>query len=372
MLCLLGCSDTIINSIPTEPTGEPSATELGMRLMPPSITLDITGLSQAEIDQVSLGSYLVNGAAGCIGCHNSPAGEHLAGGNEFNVAFLPPDAQGNTTVFARNLTPDPDTGLKLTEAQFIESMKTGKDFHDSANGQGTRMVFMPAQVYRFMLEKDLKAIYAYLKRIPPVRNEIRLSYVPPFPFPPIPTPPLSDESNDPKGVERGLSLINSFSSGSDAEEFANQFHTAVNALSAAERAKVGRGSYLANTLSDCSNCHTDGTPDGNYDGGLYPGTFDVNTTTYLAGGVNIGPLFGLPFELYSSNLTPHAETGLQLTEEQFIQTMRFGADFRRPGGSLRISPHFPTEYRMPIEDYQALYAFLKIIPAIQNEVTVSQ
>ena len=371
LIFLIGCSDDIINSIPTEPEGEPEAIELGLRLIPHNIQIDFEGLSQSQIDQIALGSYYVNGTAGCIGCHNSPTGEYLAGGNEFPVAFLPPDVQGNMSLFARNLTPDPDTGMKLTEAQFIESMKTGKDFHDSESGQDSRMVFMPAQVYRFMLDKDLKAIYAYLKSIPPVRNQLRLSYIPPFPFPPVPPPPLSDESNDPNGVERGLSLINVFSAGPDAEAFSAQFNTKVNAMSATERAKVGRGSYLLNTMADCSNCHTDGTPDGNYDGGLFPGTFDVNTATYLAGGVNLGPLFGLPFNVLSRNLTPNDETGMTLTETQFIEVMRFGADFRRPTGSLRVSPHFPAEFRMTLADFQALYAFLRTVPAIQKEVEIS-
>ncbi|MBT4137515.1 MAG: hypothetical protein HOE48_06340 [Candidatus Latescibacteria bacterium] len=119
--------------MPTEPSSDPATTELGLRLIPHNVEINFEGLSQSQIDQISLGSYLVNGAAGCIGCHNSATGEHLAGGNEFPAFFLPPDIQGNTTLFARNLTPDPDTGLKLTEAQFIEAMKTGKDFHDSEN-----------------------------------------------------------------------------------------------------------------------------------------------------------------------------------------------------------------------------------------------
>lgn len=369
--CFLGCSDDIINSLPTEPSSDPAVAELGLRLIPHTVEINLEGLSQSQIDQISLGSYLVNGAAGCTGCHNSPAGEHLAGGNEFPAFFLPPDIQGNSTLFARNLTPDPETGMKLTEAQFIESMRTGKDFHDSeSTGQDSRMVFMPSQVYRFMLEKDLKAIYAYLKAIPPIRNQLRLSYVPGFPFPPVPPPPLSDETNDPNGVERGLSLINTFASGPDAEAFAAQFNAKVNALSSAERAKVGRGSYLVNTLADCSNCHTDGIPDGNFDSGLIPGTFDVNTTRYLAGGVNLGPLLGAPFEIFSRNLTPHQETGLTLTEEQFVQVMRFGADFRRPNGSLRTNPHFPAEFRMTTDDFLSLYAFLQTVPAIQNEVTI--
>ena len=225
---------------------------------------------------------------------------------------------------------------------------------------------MPVHVYRFMLSEDLKAIYAYLKRLPPIRNPIRLDYVPPFPFPPVPTPPLSGQSAE----ERGRELIPFLSSGPDAEAWIAGFQSTTSNLSAADRSKVDRGSYLINAMSDCNGCHTDGIKDGNYDTGLLPGTFDVNAGAYLAGGVNLGRLFFLPINVFSRNLTPHPDTGLKLTEEQFIQVMRFGADFRRPGGSLRVLPHFPAEFRMTLEDLQSVYAYLRNIPAVDNKIEI--
>jgi hypothetical protein len=101
-------------------------------------------------------------------------------------------------------------------------------------------------------------------------------------------------------------------------------------------------------------------------------TLDVNTESYLAGGVNLGALFRLPFAVFSRNLTPHPEAGLEVTESEFIEVMRLGADFRRPGGSLRVTPHFPAEFRMTLEDLQSVYAYLRSIPAIDKTIEISE
>ena len=45
------------------------------------------------VESVGRGSYLVNGVGGCFGCHSSQAG-YLAGGREFALPFIPPDAEG--------------------------------------------------------------------------------------------------------------------------------------------------------------------------------------------------------------------------------------------------------------------------------------
>ena len=75
--------------------------------------------------------------------------------------------------------------------------------------------------------------------------------------------------------------------------------------------------------------------------------------------------------LFRSNLTPEPSTGLFLTEEQFIQVLRFGADFRRPqGSSLRVPPHFPVEYRLTLDDLKAVYAYLRAIPAVVNPIVI--
>ena len=50
--------------------------------------------------------------------------------------------------------------------------------------------------------------------------------------------------------------------------------------------------------------------------------------------------------------------------------LRFGVDFRRPGSSLRLVPHFPTEYRLILDDLEAIFAYLQTIPAVENPVPI--
>jgi len=284
---------------------------------------------------------------------------------EFPLPFA--DVQGFTSVFSRNLTPDLETGLLLTEDEFIEAIRTGKDFHDSTGADLQQLLVMPWHIYRFMSRDDLKAIYTFLRRISPVRNAIRKTFKPPFPFPPVPFPPLGDGDpmNDPTNAQRGLLIPHFFSSGPASETFVSQFNTTVARLTLDEQAQVGRGSYLVNAMAACNDCHT--APPG----GLIPMTVDVNTAAYLAGGVDIGSFVGVG-PVFSRNLTPDPSTGLFLTEEQFIQVMRFGADFRRPlGSSLRVPPHFPAEYRLTLDDLKAVYAYLRAIPAVVNPVVIA-
>lgn len=362
LFLLAGCEDDIREPGEIQPAGEPTIEELGLRLGA-RVGLDLVGLSQDEINRVARGSYLVNGTSACNDCHTTAAG-YLAGGTEFPLPF--PDVQGFTSIVSRNLTPDPETGLQLTQDQFLEAIRTGKDFTDSSPTNPQAMLVMPWHIFRFMSDDDLKAIFAFLKRIPPVRNAIRKTFIPPFPNPPVPFPPIggSDPINHPLNAARGFSILLFFSSGPQHQTFVTQFATAIRGLTTDQLAKIGRGSYLVNAVGVCNDCHT--APFG----GLIRGTFDVNTPAYLAGGNNLGQVLQLGFDVFSRNLTPDPDTGLFLTEEQFIQTLRFGADFRRPGASLRLVPHFPTGFHHTLDDLKAIYAYLRTIPAVRNPVVI--
>jgi hypothetical protein len=321
--------------------------------------------------RVVRGSYLVNGIAGCPDCHNAPSGAYLAGGQELPLPFA--DVQGFTTVVPRNLTPDAETGLRKTEEEFITIMRTGIDFTDSTADTPQRLLIMPWPTYRFMSLDDLKAIFAFLQHIPAVKNDVRQTFIPPFPLPPVPFPLLGDGDpiNDPDNAELGLRIPQFFSSAPTdphAETFLAQFTATIARLTPEERAQVGRGSYLVNAIAACNSCHTDGDGDGNFDDGLLPGSVDVNTTTYLAGGVDIGVFLGARF--FSRNLTPDPLTGLDLSEEQFLQSIQFGADFRREGHSLRTIPHFPATLHLTLADLRAVYAYLQAIPPVAHEVEI--
>lgn len=78
--------------------------------------------------------------------------------------------------FTVNLTPDPDTGIwrEMNEDQFVAAMHTGRHL-----GQGRPILPpMPWPAYGQMTDDDLKAIYAFLQTIPPIKNKV------PDPLPP--------------------------------------------------------------------------------------------------------------------------------------------------------------------------------------------
>jgi len=66
---------------------------------------------------------------------------------------------------APNLTPDPETGhiKDWTEEQFIQRFKSGRVYKNSS---------MPWAALANMDTIELKAIYAYLKSLDPVKNKI--------------------------------------------------------------------------------------------------------------------------------------------------------------------------------------------------------
>jgi hypothetical protein len=74
--------------------------------------------------------------------------------------------------YSANLTPDPTTGIgrRYTEASFIKAMHTGK------KPEGTDMMPpMPWQDFSHMSDSDLKAVWTYLRSLPPVKNNVKVS-----------------------------------------------------------------------------------------------------------------------------------------------------------------------------------------------------
>jgi len=82
--------------------------------------------------------------------------------------------------FTRNLTPDKETGLgSWNTAMFIKAMRTGKDM-----GEGRPILPpMPWETIGKATDADLKAIFAYLQSLPPIKNAIH------DPIPPAGPPP---------------------------------------------------------------------------------------------------------------------------------------------------------------------------------------
>jgi mono/diheme cytochrome c family protein len=69
--------------------------------------------------------------------------------------------------YTANLTPDPETGTgQWTEQQFVDTIRSGRHL-----GRGRQILPpMPWPAIRNMTDADLKAIFAYLRTVPPVKN----------------------------------------------------------------------------------------------------------------------------------------------------------------------------------------------------------
>ncbi len=113
------------------------------------------------------GRYLANHVAICVDCHtprgglrSTPKLDRLFAGS----ASPPRDFPANPA----NLTPDSATGIgRWGEDEFLRTLRTG------VNPRGdTLNPFMPWRELRRMSDDDLRAIYRYLRTIPPIRNEV--------------------------------------------------------------------------------------------------------------------------------------------------------------------------------------------------------
>ncbi|MFL6194765.1 MAG: cytochrome C [Thermoanaerobaculia bacterium] len=148
-----------------KPGGDPETSRIvrGFQLAP--VHLNLKGKDRAL---VGLGSYIVNAQAACNDCHTNPpfaaggdpyqgepkrinAAHYLAGGTQF----------GPFT--SANITPDPQ-GLPagLTLKEFKDVMRNG---HDPDEPDELLQV-MPWPIYGEMTDRDLRAIYEYLRSIP--------------------------------------------------------------------------------------------------------------------------------------------------------------------------------------------------------------
>jgi len=152
--------------------------------------------------QVERGRYLVT-ITGCHDCHSpkvqgmTPDLTRALSGRPSTTQLPSPTktevhASADLTAWAgpwgfsiaANLTPDPATGIgtRYTEASFVTTMRTGK----KPNGTAV-MPPMPSDVYQNMTDDDLKAIFAYLRTIKPIRNAVFAGVPPPPPTAPAGT-----------------------------------------------------------------------------------------------------------------------------------------------------------------------------------------
>ena len=120
---------------------------------------------------VENGRYIVESVANCWSCHTqrdtktgAMVGPHLGG------ATMSDEVNLKRTWAPPNLTGDPTTGrlAKLSEEEFVARFRTGRVIPGSP---------MPWQGFQKLREDDLRAIYRYLKTVPPVVHDVGPPYV---------------------------------------------------------------------------------------------------------------------------------------------------------------------------------------------------
>jgi mono/diheme cytochrome c family protein len=278
---------------------------------------DIHASSDPEV--IRRGEYLVYGPSHCSECHTSPdadleaASERaerlpLSGGRR-----LAADPLG--AVYAKNLTPDADTGIgRYSDPQIARMLR----YSVRPNGRASIRLLMP---FGNMSDADLTAIVSFLRVQAPVRN-----VVPPNEFTVV------------GKIVKSLSPV-----------FKPRDGVHPTAEPPAQQPTRERGEYLARSVANCSGCHTKFNPVT-----LAPSGPD------FAGGNEMAPekRLGVDTTVWfrTPNLTPMRGSALN----KFPDRETFIARFQRGGYHYAGSPMpWGPFSRMSAEDLGALYEYFQ-------------
>jgi mono/diheme cytochrome c family protein len=280
-------------------------------------------------ERIARGAYLVNHAMSCGACHTARSGGTLLGGEradrylDGNGVALP---SLGVRLWIPNLTSDVETGLGAwSDDEIMRAVRdgVGKDGH-------LFFPMMPFSSYQHVCDEDMRAIVAYLRSVPPVRN------------------PRTLAKN-----ELGFFLELLINRGVIAHLPAHD----VPPPPRPDRDKVKYGEYIMR-LGHCWECHS----------ATGSGPRDVGESGFLSGWDEAQELPGVG-KVYFRNLTPDPVTGLgKYSAEQIKQSLRTGK--RLDGKPMAIpmslfGPHLPG---MSNEDLDALVAFLKAVPPYESRI----
>jgi mono/diheme cytochrome c family protein len=168
-------------------------------------------------DAIERGHYVLY-AAGCIACHTAEGDDAkpLAGGRALKTDF--------GTFYTPNITPDETTGIGTwSEEDFSAALTHGV----SLDGDPLYPAF-PYTSYAGMREEDISNLFAYLKSIEPIRNEVR-----------------NHDLKFPYSIRSGLWLWRWL-----------YFDPKPFMANPAKSAAWNRGAYLVNHEGHCGECHT--------------------------------------------------------------------------------------------------------------------
>jgi mono/diheme cytochrome c family protein len=238
-------------------------------------------------------------------------------------------------------------------------MRMGKDFH---RDQVKMLVVMPWLIFRWMSDEDLKAIYAYLRALPPVHNVVPPDNKSDLPVPgSIPFPKLYNDGE----VDRRLPREQGSFSAQRGLAIAPRAQP--QGLEDDDLQSYGLGSYMANSMTACNECHTnpDRTPDSR----------KINTAAYLSGGTVFGvppPLQPLFHQVRTTTANLKGATHGFFNEPGDSYT-RFRQIIRTQSHADE-SPPRPLGFPMNLiagnlakvleHDLEAIYTYVKGVPAV--------
>jgi mono/diheme cytochrome c family protein len=178
----------------------------------------VTAHAQAPADNaaiVSRGEYLAR-AADCMPCHTGDKSHPCGGGPPLHTPF--------GTIFSVNITSDPETGIgRWTYADFKNAV------HNGIRADGAYLYpAMPFDAYTAIEEDDLKALWAFVHSIPPVKAANRENELA-FPF----------------NIRTGMLAWREL-----------YFTPAFFKPTAGKNPQWNRGAYLVEALGHCSDCHS--------------------------------------------------------------------------------------------------------------------
>ncbi len=172
-VCLFAAAATVL--LPTRSNAErdndSKEVRIGFAIAP--VPLNLKGLDR---QMVGLGSYIVNAVGGCNDCHTNPSyapdgDPYLGMPKKVNAAGYLAGGTAFGPFISRNITPYED-GLPagLTFAQFNRTMRTGYDIDQKHPQISPLLQVMPWPVYQSMTPEHMRAVYEYLRAIPPIDN----------------------------------------------------------------------------------------------------------------------------------------------------------------------------------------------------------
>ena len=255
--------------------------------------IEITSITiPTDSASIALGQHLAN-VQGCTDCHTADLSGQI-------MVDEPPMGK----ISASNLTSGRGgIGSKYSDEDWIKAIRHG------IGPDNKSLIIMPSAAFAELSSKDLSALIAYLKSVPPVDNEL------------------------PEKKVGFMTKIISFFNPSEMLSAQKVNHQMPFTQKPVPAVTPEYGNYLANT---CRYCHGEN----------------------LAGGLKIGG----PEVPPSANLTPHPTGRINnWSRADFAKAISEGI---RPNGST-ISPHMPLLGKMMSEDeITALWLYIQSIPPV--------